>query len=133
MTLGQARAIPAARIAAINVVKGGATAAGKGAEIHITTVPESGAVSVGPGLTLRAHGLTDSPDGMSTRGPAPQILTHGFNGLLFIDGKRGDPSALSGLKPSRIEKIEVLEGVAARRLYNDPAASNGVIRITTRH
>jgi TonB-dependent SusC/RagA subfamily outer membrane receptor len=50
--------------------------------------------------------------------------------LLFIDGVRSAPEAMSKLPPARIQKVEVLKGPAATKLYGSEAAG-GVIRITT--
>jgi TonB-dependent SusC/RagA subfamily outer membrane receptor len=58
----------------------------------------------------------------SDGGPAP---------LLFVDGVRSDPSAMSKLAPDRIAQVEVLKGEAATKLYGSEAAG-GVIRITTK-
>jgi outer membrane receptor for ferrienterochelin and colicin len=41
-------------------------------------------------------------------------------------------SELAAIPPGEIVSVEVVKGVAARELYADSAAANGVIRITTR-
>ena len=58
--------------------------------------------------------------------------------LYVLDGRilpRGDstsvPAAVRELDPSQIEKIEVLKGASARRVYGD-AGSSGVVVITTK-
>lgn len=56
----------------------------------------------------------------------------GFTGMVFIDGRRVEPSTLRTLSPETIESIEVLKGAAAARLYSEPEAADGVIRITTK-
>ncbi len=101
-------------------------------EIRIVTVPENGAVSVGKQLTLRAEGIADEPGRTATRGRVSSLDSHGFTGLLVIDGRRAEPSALHSLDPSRIASVEVLKGERAMKLFPDPAAANGVIEITTR-
>lgn len=130
----QALALPAARIAQVDVLKGpDATGAYRVAsEIRITTVPRDGAVMVQPGLTVRARGLTDTPEHTTTRGAVLTARADGFTGLLLVDGKRADPSVLQTLKPAEIESVEVIKGAAAVRLYGDPRAANGVIRVTLR-
>lgn len=55
-----------------------------------------------------------------------------FEGLLLIDGAVADAAELGRMVPSRIETVEVLKGEAAARLYDDPRAEYGVIRIKTR-
>jgi bla regulator protein blaR1 len=129
----QALAVPRDRIASIDVVKrSDPTAPATVAEVHVTTMPEDGAISVSPEMTIRARGLTETPVGFTTRGAAPTIFMKAFNGLLFVDGQPANQDVLHTLDPDHIQKIEVLKGAAARRLYSDPAAANGVIRITTK-
>jgi len=55
-----------------------------------------------------------------------------FAGIIEIDGERADQAAFRRLRPDQIEKVEVIRGPAAAQLYDDPAARQGVIRITTR-
>lgn len=53
--------------------------------------------------------------------------------LFIVDGViAGDSFSLNSLSPESIERIEVVKGAAARRLYSDARALNGVIRITTK-
>jgi beta-lactamase regulating signal transducer with metallopeptidase domain len=53
-----------------------------------------------------------------------------FDGILLVNDERRDARALARLRPDDIESIEVIKGPAAARLFNDPAAENGVIRVT---
>jgi hypothetical protein len=55
-----------------------------------------------------------------------------FAGLLVVDGVITDRAGLGRLAPDDIHIIEVIKGTAAARIYDDPRAANGVIRITTR-
>lgn len=55
-----------------------------------------------------------------------------FTGLLYIDGEAADHSALRRLDHDEIERVEVVKGAAAVRLYADPAASRGVIQVFTK-
>ena len=56
-----------------------------------------------------------------------------FNGLVFVDGvKRELADVTSSIRLKDIARVEVIKGPAAARLYTDPRAANGVIRITTR-
>ena len=54
------------------------------------------------------------------------------NALILIDGVKADNAKLQALDPQRIESIEVLKGAAAQKLSSDPAAVNGIIRVTTK-
>jgi outer membrane receptor protein involved in Fe transport len=53
-----------------------------------------------------------------------------FNGLLLVDGVQVSASQLAALKPDAIESVEVIKGAAAAKLSSDPAAANGIIRVT---
>jgi hypothetical protein len=64
--------------------------------------------------------------------PAQDTGPSGFDGLVVVDGKPVATSVMRGLKPGQIERIEIIKGAAATRLYDDPRAANGVIRITTK-
>lgn len=57
-----------------------------------------------------------------------------FAGVIFIDGRRVDQSAMKQLAPNDIQSIEVIKGPRAAELYPDePTAAQGVIQITTKH
>jgi hypothetical protein len=55
-----------------------------------------------------------------------------FHGLVFIDGKRADRSALERLDHAHIKSVEIVKGASASKLYKDPAAAFGVIAIVTK-
>ncbi len=55
-----------------------------------------------------------------------------FDGVLVLNGVRVNSRELANVAPDQIVSVEVLKGDAARKLYADSAAANGVIRITTR-
>lgn len=55
-----------------------------------------------------------------------------FDGVILLNGVRVKGSELSAIPPGEIVSIEVVKGDAARKLYADSAAANGVIKITTR-
>jgi beta-lactamase regulating signal transducer with metallopeptidase domain len=55
-----------------------------------------------------------------------------FNGVLILNGVRVANSELTTIPPGEIVSVEVVKGDAARQLYPDSAAANGVIKITTR-
>jgi TonB-dependent SusC/RagA subfamily outer membrane receptor len=53
--------------------------------------------------------------------------------LIVVDGVIAPESfSLRGMSPESIERIEVIKGAAARALYDNPRAANGVILITTK-
>lgn len=55
-----------------------------------------------------------------------------FEGLMVIDGVVSEPGALRAMDTQEIASVEVIKGAAATRVYDDPRAAKGVIRITTR-
>ena len=55
-----------------------------------------------------------------------------FNGVLLLNGVRVDNKELATISPDQIVSVEVVKGDAARKLFADSAAANGVIRVTTR-
>jgi hypothetical protein len=61
-----------------------------------------------------------------------QTAVRDFDGLLVVDGVIVAPSAMRALDRDQIESIEVIKGAAATRLYDNPRAANGVIKITTK-
>lgn len=84
------------------------------------------------GSEIRIRG-TATFRGDSMTGTVENATLTGFEDvLLFMDGKQVDPADLRTLDPDTIERIEVLKGAAATRIYADPAAARGVIRITTK-
>ena len=111
VTAEQAHAITSSRIATVNVSKG-----------RLANTKDSGTVYT----TVSVRTLDASE-------PAVPMSMTGFNGLLFVDGVLVPAGALSKLAPGDIESIDVIKGVAATKLSSDPAAANGVIRVTTKH
>ena len=63
---------------------------------------------------------------------AATVKREPFNGVLLLNGVRVDNKALTEIPPDQIASIEVTKGAAARKLYADSAAANGVISIKTR-
>ena len=55
-----------------------------------------------------------------------------FDGIVVLDGVRVDASRMATLSPNDIVSMEVIKGDAATKLFAEPAAKNGVIRITTK-
>ena len=99
----QARTLTASRIASVEVVKG----ADRTAQVRLRT-------KVADSLTL----------------PATTVRKTGFDGLFIIDDRPVSAETANSLSPDRISSIEVIKGASATRLYSDPRAANGVIKIT---
>ena len=131
----EARAIPADRIAQINVRKSGDTGT---IEITTGTRPD-GEVRVNGEEVLRPgrpggtritimETRTAGGDRAATLVPAGE-----FEGLLVVDGQVADPGRMRSMAPDGIANVEVIKGPAAAQLYpGNPRAAKGVIRITTR-
>jgi outer membrane receptor protein involved in Fe transport len=68
------------------------------------------------------------PMKLRTPGPDNQMMS----GLLFVDGVRTDAAAFQRLDAGSIASMEIIKGAQATKLYSDPAAANGVIRVTTK-
>jgi beta-lactamase regulating signal transducer with metallopeptidase domain len=108
------------RIASIEVVRrteGGVPA------ISITTVEAAARALLEDALERSVKGAPPG-DGVSISSSA------NFDGVLTINGERVPPSAMARLSPDDIDRIEVVKGAAATRLFTDAAAVNGVIQIT---
>lgn len=69
------------------------------------------------------------PDGDARKNMEPPPRQ--FAGLIYIDGVRSSPSGLAALSKDQIVSVNVLKGEVAKATYDDPAAANGVIQITT--
>ena len=124
----EANAIPATRIATVNITKG---TAGSASSIIIRTKSD----------TLQATGLIAS----RTRDTSAAVVPAGklavkvrgtglrqFEGLVYIDGVLSSNKDFSTMDRDRIASVEVIKGVAASNISSDPAAANGIIRITTK-
>jgi hypothetical protein len=116
------------QIATIDINKGG----GAYAVIRISTNGQAAAADVGGGDAVRLR--TKRPAGTLQVGvldPKDEAAKK-FDGLLLIDGVKSDQAAMSALDPKKIQSVEVIKGAAAEKLSSDPAAKNGIIRITTK-
>ncbi len=51
--------------------------------------------------------------------------------MIIIDGEIADQESLKSIKPDNIEKIEILKGISATKIYGEKA-KNGAIMITTK-
>jgi len=56
----------------------------------------------------------------------------GMSGLILVDGKRMDQAAFHKLELGDFHSVEIIKGPEAMKLYADPAAANGVIKVTTK-
>ena len=130
VSAAEANAIPANRIATIDVRRGVSAPNGK-AIISITT-RAPGDTSTGVMMTkeIRIGGQpgegADGPDGL------PRKHLQNFDGVILIDGVRSTEAAMQAMAPDDIVSVEVIKGASAASLYNAPEAKNGVIRITTK-
>ena len=127
----QANAIPANRIASIEVVKGPSAPNGKGL-ISITTRAPGDTAS---GQMIRKRIQVGGEPGALADGPdnLPRKHLQNFEGVIVIDGVRSTEAAMQAIAPDDIVSVEVIKGASAASLYNAPEAKNGVIRITTKN
>ena len=73
--------------------------------------------------------VVDTAEHVGVVGRASGEMKRTFDGLLVIDNKIVESTALQRLDPAQIESVEVVKGAAATALYSDPRAANGVIRV----
>jgi len=52
--------------------------------------------------------------------------------LVLIDGVKADQARLAAIDPKQILGVEVIKGSAALSMSSDPAAKNGIIKVTTK-
>lgn len=124
VTAAEAHAIPADRIASIEVEKR-ATGDVKTSQIAITTrKPGDAAGPHDVKFRVRADSLTADHGG--------QMKVRKFGGIVIVDGVRVPESALNSIPPTEIVSVEVVKGPAATKLYDSPEAANGVIKVTTK-
>jgi beta-lactamase regulating signal transducer with metallopeptidase domain len=127
VSAADAHAIAPNDIATVNVEKTDAAAT----IIRITTVPvaadgtryrtgDSGVAAQGSKAPSRTTGLHEQ---MMSSG-------HPFDGVILIDGVRADPTALHRLDPKDIAEVTIVKGPAATQMMSDPAAKNGIIKVT---
>ena len=120
-----ANALTPDRIATINVTKGDSLSV-----IHIVTTGPKAPVDSGAFVRGSYATITDGHVSMKQRVSVGRMDQ--FSGMIVIDGVRSDASALQALDPNAIASIDVIKGAAATALSTDPAAKNGIIRVTTK-
>lgn len=123
--------MPASKIASVLVLKN--TIPGGANEIRIVT--NKGAA--GASDTTGVHYLSPST-GSAPRSPAAAETSMVYRlppagsskgPIVLVDGVK---SSLTDIPAEDIASVEVLKGPAAAKVYSDPAAVNGVIKITTK-
>ncbi|CAN5676191.1 hypothetical protein BH23GEM6_BH23GEM6_10540 [soil metagenome] len=144
VTADEARRLEASRIRQVEVIKQGADGQGR---IKITTIAAAGDEDddAPKGAMLRQFSVATDGEAGATQirvkatgsgGGDVQVLRvsplAGDAAILFIDGVRVDPTRMRTLKPEDIARVEVIKGEAAVQRFGDPAARNGVVRITTK-
>jgi hypothetical protein len=154
VTREEAHALTSERIVRMEMTR----AAGAGSRIvRISTTPEPESERTARIETTRAAipgtsgSAAEAPrpraGGFAFRGDDGQILLsvttnndgsgqvfprEGFQGLLLIDGVVSDESALIGVRPESVARMEMIKGAAAIQVFDDPRAAHGVIHITTK-
>jgi hypothetical protein len=132
-TAAEANALAADEIATVQISRN----RGEGEQSVISIVTraavESGEASVAPAPD---GAIRFRSDGGKTVTMVPlrktEAVREGFSGVVYIDGVKSDAAALARLAPAQIEQVEVIKGAAATRVYSEPEAVNGVIRVTTK-
>ncbi|MDQ6635943.1 MAG: M56 family metallopeptidase [Gemmatimonadota bacterium] len=82
-------------------------------------------------LHATMHGEATQATGpmkLRTPGPDNQMMS----GLILVDGVRIDAAAFQRLNAKDFKTVDIIKGPEAAKLYSDPAAANGVIRIRTK-
>jgi len=129
VSAAEANAIPANRIASIQVTKGGIAPDGKTLVAITTRQPGDTASGFQMMKRVQVGGapgeLAESPDNL------PRKHLQNFDGVILIDGVRSTEAAMQALSPKDIVTVEVIKGPSAAALYAAPEARNGVIQITT--
>jgi TonB-dependent SusC/RagA subfamily outer membrane receptor len=102
-----------------------------GAKQILAVVRDDGAKQIL--VAVRADGTGDSTRTVVLVGDSirPLPARPAFDGLVILDGVPITKDVVRKLPPNRIERIEVIKGAAAEKIYG-PEGANGVIRITTK-
>ena len=122
VSAAEAHAIPPNDIATVNVEK--STGPGGVSTIRIRTV----AVGAGGGkYRTGSAGEVRASFDTTLSVSAKDVVTP----IILIDGVRADAQALHRLDPKSIFTVDVIKGAQARLMLADPAAENGIIKVTT--
>ena len=72
-----------------------------------------------------------APNGSSS--PSKTKARERFAGLVYVNGVLTSNAAFEAMNPETIQSVEVIKGAVAAALSSDPAAANGIVRITTKN
>jgi hypothetical protein len=115
VTAAEARAIAAEAIVRVDVQRG--TTGGD----RVTITTRAGAASGAPSAAAEAE-----------RAQVVERRAGEGSPIILIDGVRSDDAALKALRPDQIERVDVIKGAAAREVFNEAQANQGVIRVITK-
>lgn len=138
-TAEEAHAIAANQIATVNIAKSQAPSGYAVISIRTLSGNDTVTLKLDPAtaekLTAEQHKMLHDKIVAAGGAAVPDKMLapppHQFAGLIYIDGKLSTHAEMAKLNPKDISTVEVLKGAAAKAIYNDPAAVNGVIQITT--
>jgi hypothetical protein len=156
VTADEARAIAAESIVQVDVSRGGSggdrvaiitragAAAAPGGADMVAREGEAAAAggadvvagAANPDRIAIARGRGDTTPGARVtvrRAGGADVSAHPESSpIILIDGVRSDAAALRALRVDQIERVDVIKGAAARELFNEAQANQGVIRVTTK-
>jgi beta-lactamase regulating signal transducer with metallopeptidase domain len=125
-----AKAIPASRVARIETAR---SEAGEYTAIRLWTIEGIADTLKAVAPASFSEGKLQQADRLTMKiRKSAEVDAAAFQGLVFVDGKRVDPSSIRAMDRSSIASVEVLKGALARQRYSEPEALHGVIMITTR-
>lgn len=129
VTAAHAHAIVAGRIASVVIRK---AKAGASDQVRITTRKDV-SFQTGADSTKGVIHFTVKGDSGTIEANQGSIGAKRFAGLVFIDGVLASEHSMAEIAPNDIISIDVLKGAEAVKVSTDPAAPNGVIKVTTKH
>jgi beta-lactamase regulating signal transducer with metallopeptidase domain len=130
VTVAEAHSIVAGKVASVVIDKG---KSGVGDVIHIATRKDVSFQTGADSTKGVIHFTVKGDSGTTIGADRGQISAKHFAGLVFIDGVLASEHSMAEIAPSNIASVEVLKGAAAAKESSDPAAANGVIKVTTKH
>jgi hypothetical protein len=127
VSAAEAHAIPPNDIATVNVEK-------SSSKDGLSTIRIRTVATAAGGSKYRT-GSSDAPVREGTMMGAvheKMLQSHGaVSPIIFIDGVRADAQAMGRLDPKTIATVDIIKGAQARLMVSDPAAQNGIIKVTT--
>jgi len=141
VTAAEAHAIASDRVQSVSVTKSAATRGDSDNFVYATVNVTTGGINtnrVPMKVVYEKHAQAGQNESEPCKrdcslGEATLNHSRGFTGLVFVDGVLVPAGILAKLGPNEIASFEVMKGKAAARVSADPAAANGIIRITTKH